>query len=297
MYKVTSRWGHQDSLSVQWNLGKRCNYDCSYCPDSIHDNFSKHTDIQILKDTVDKICETDKPVRITFTGGEPTVHPKFEELLHYLKAKDVSWVSLTTNGTRTHAWHLENEEYWNHILFSLHYESDYLRIIDTILEYKKQGKKNFFVNVMAHHDYMEAVRKTVELFDANKVKYAVRRIRWGDEDHDEFDDDKYIKDDLGWLLELNATADANCLVDDEEIVHANDIIKQHRNKFTDWKCNIGLESLMINWDGEVHRATCRVGGSLGNIYQGTFAHPTQSVICNRNWCTCAADIFITKVKS
>jgi hypothetical protein len=52
---------------------------------------------------------------------------------------------------------------------------------------------------------------------------------------------------------------------------------------------------MINWDGEVHRATCRVGGSLGNIYNGTFEHPSQAVICTRKWCTCAADIPLTKV--
>ena len=51
---------------------------------------------------------------------------------------------------------------------------------------------------------------------------------------------------------------------------------------------------MINWDGEVHRATCRVGGSLGNIYEGTFVAPTEPVVCTRDWCTCAADIPLTK---
>ena len=53
---------------------------------------------------------------------------------------------------------------------------------------------------------------------------------------------------------------------------------------------------MINWDGDVHRATCRVGGSLGNIYQGDFEIPEQAIICTRKWCTCAADIPLTKVK-
>ena len=66
-----------------------------------------------LERTIDKICETTRPVRFTFTGGEPTVHPKFEQLLQYLRAKDVSWVSLTTNGTRTAKWYVDNEKYWN----------------------------------------------------------------------------------------------------------------------------------------------------------------------------------------
>jgi len=52
---------------------------------------------------------------------------------------------------------------------------------------------------------------------------------------------------------------------------------------------------MINWDGDVHRATCRVGGSLGNIYDGSFEPPEEAVICTRKWCTCAADIPLTKV--
>ncbi len=52
---------------------------------------------------------------------------------------------------------------------------------------------------------------------------------------------------------------------------------------------------MINWDGEVHRATCRVGDSLGNIYQGTFIPTEDPIICTRNFCTCASDIPITKL--
>jgi hypothetical protein len=35
---------------------------------------------------------------------------------------------------------------------------------------------------------------------------------------------------------------------------------------------------------------------LGNIYEGTFLQPLNPVICDRNFCTCAADIPITKVK-
>ena len=50
MFRVEHLYKHvQESVKVEWNLGKRCNYDCSYCPAEIHDNFSKHTDIKILK--------------------------------------------------------------------------------------------------------------------------------------------------------------------------------------------------------------------------------------------------------
>ena len=83
MYKIVNRWNHQDTIKIEWNLGKRCNLDCAYCPESIHDNHSAHTDIEILKGVVDKLVILGKPIRLSFTGGEPCVHPKFKELVAY----------------------------------------------------------------------------------------------------------------------------------------------------------------------------------------------------------------------
>jgi MoaA/NifB/PqqE/SkfB family radical SAM enzyme len=296
MFKVTSVWPHQSSVKVEWNLGKRCNYNCSYCPSSIHDHFSPHTSIDILENTVDRLCEIGKPVRISLTGGEPCVHPDIEDLLEYFKRKDVSWVNLTTNGTRGYRWYLDNEMFFNHLVFSLHFEHDWTRIVDTILEFKKLTERDFFVNIMAHHAYMSYVKTVVKKFDEAGIKYAVRRIRWTEGDHNVFDDMRYDGNDLEWLLKQEATAKPNVLYGNE-IVHANDVIKLHKNNFKGWTCNAGLESLMINWDGEVHRATCRVGGSLGNIYNGTFMLPTAPIVCDRDWCTCAADIPLTKIKN
>jgi MoaA/NifB/PqqE/SkfB family radical SAM enzyme len=295
MFKVTSSWPHQDQIKVEWNLGKRCNYDCSYCPSSIHDNFSPHTDINVLEATVDKLCELGKPLRISLTGGEPCVHPDIEDLLEYFKRKDIFWVNLTTNGTRGYQWYLNNEIFFNHLVFSLHFEHDWTRIVDTILKYYDATEREFFVNVMAHHDKMDNVRTVVKKFNELGIKYAVRRIRWTEGDHNVFDDMRYDGKDLEWILSKDATAKPNCRVDDTTIIHANDIIKNHQNQFKGWTCNAGLESLMINWDGEVHRATCRVGGSLGNVYQNTFVAPLAPTICTREWCTCAADIPITKI--
>lgn len=295
--KVTSAWPQQDQIKIEWNIGKRCNYDCSYCPTSIHDSFSPHTDINILEATVDKLCELEKPLRISLTGGEPCVHPDIEDLLEYFKRKGIFWVNLTTNGTRSARWYLEQEMYFNHIVFSLHFEKDWSRVLQTINQFYDNTEREFLVNVMAHHNYMDVVRRVVKGFEEKGIKFAVRRIRWTEGDHNVFDDMRYDGKDLEWILSKDASAKPNCIIDDSKVIHANDIIKKHLNQFKGWTCNAGLESLMINWDGEVHRATCRVGGSLGNIYQGTFVAPSDPVICTRDWCTCAADIPLTKINN
>ena len=292
MLSITSRWPHQGSIKIEWNLGKRCNYDCSYCPSSIHDNTSPHTDIEILKATVDKLMTLGKPIRLSFTGGEPCVHPKFDELVKYCKHVGISWISVTTNGTRPYEFYasLPVDQY----VFSIHFEYDVERILDTILKVVESTKIKVVAQIMAHHNHMLNVRTVRTMLMNQQVPNTVRRIRWTQGDHDLFDDMRYHPDDLNWIKEQDATVQGNCVIDSERIIHANDVIKLHLNKFKGWTCTAGLESLMINWDGEVHRATCRVGGSLGNIYESTFVVPSDPVICTRDWCTCAADIPLSK---
>ena len=295
MHKVISRWNHQDSLKVEWNIGKRCNMDCTYCPSFIHDNFSQHTDIDVLRDTVDKLTAIGKPLRISLTGGEPTVHPRIEELLEHMYLSRVSRVNVTTNGTRTVDWYKDQPV--SQYVFSLHFEFDgWNKIVDKIVRLKSVWDNDMLVHVMAHHDYMERVRYAVTRFEEANIVYAVRRVRWNDDinDRDSFNDSKYTEQDLEWVLSKDSTVRPNVIIDDTNLYHANDIIKLHLNKYKGWQCNIGLESLMINWDGDVHRATCRVGGSLGNIYKNAFIQPTDCVTCSREYCTCAADIPITK---
>jgi len=297
MFKVASRYPtHTGTIKIEWNLGKRCNFNCSYCPSSIHDNSSPHTDIEKLKACVDKLVTLGKPIRLSFTGGEPTVHPKFKELVTYCKHVGITWISVTTNGTLPHEFYSSLPV--DQFVFSVHMEYDVRRVLDTIVNTKELFSGKVLVHVMAHQDHMKRTRYIAEALRASNVPHAVRRVRWTQGDHDLFDDMRYNAEDLAWVKEYEATVEANCVIDDDgnQMYHANDIIKLHMNKYKDWSCNAGIESLMINWDGDVHRATCRVGGSLGNIYEASFVAPSEPVTCDRNFCTCAADIPLTKFK-
>ena len=289
-----------EAMMVTWDIGKRCNYDCSYCPSIIHDNTSEHTDIQVLTDVVDRLITIGKPIRLSFTGGEPCIHPRFEELVSYAKNQGVDWISATTNGTRQPDWY--EEQRVDQYVFSLHFEYDWRRVLNTITTLFQTVEQhnipiNIMVNVMAHHDHMKKVKFVVAKLQHDRVPYVIRRIRWTEDDHNVFDDMRYNYNDLDWILEREATVKSNCVIDDDpaKMYHANDIIKLNMNRYRGWTCNAGIESLMINWDGDVHRATCRVGGSIGNIYTGTFTIPEDPIVCTRDNCTCAADIPLTKV--
>lgn len=295
MYKITSKWPHQDSLKVEWNLGKRCNLDCAYCPAEIHDNYSPHTDIKVLKQTVNILANLNKPVRVSFTGGEPCVHPHIEKLISYAK-EHLSWVNVTTNGLRPGQWYFLQPV--SHYVFSLHFDNKHWnRALSNIVSFsgfKKEINIPFQVNLMAHYEHMDSVKFAAKTLDTVRVPYVIRRIRWT-EKHDQFDDMRYNSKDLEWILSTDSTAKPNCIIDNNLEMHANDIIKKNMNQFKGWSCAAGVESLMINQDGEVHRATCRVGGSLGNIYTGTFEQPEEWITCTRKFCTCSADVPLSKI--
>lgn len=295
MFKVENRWPHYyDSCKIEWNLGKRCNLDCTYCPSEIHDNYSPHTDISVLENAVQAISNIPN-VRVSLTGGEPCVHPKIESLLWYMRPR-IKWINVTTNATRTSRFYEGLPV--DHLVFSLHFEdTKWKDRLSTILEFDEFNNQKipYNIHIMAHHDHMKSVIDSCLALQSRNIPYSVRRIRWT-EKHDWFNDLKYNAKDLEWILSQKSTAKENTLIDEKELAHANDLIKENRNQFKGWNCRAGIESLMINWDGEVYRATCRVGKSLGNIYTGTFKKPEDPVICTRNWCTCAADVNITKWK-
>ena len=105
-------------MQVTWDLNRRCNYDCSYCPSFRHDNWSPFPDLDVLTKTAKFVldyCNTlvsykksnnkdHQRLSITFTGGEPTINPHFLEFADFLLEEkkrfvgNYAGIALTTNG-------------------------------------------------------------------------------------------------------------------------------------------------------------------------------------------------------
>ena len=59
-------------LRVEWNLGKRCNYNCSYCGNELHNKTSDHMSWEVYTATIDKIVEASNGKKISHFP-EPTL--------------------------------------------------------------------------------------------------------------------------------------------------------------------------------------------------------------------------------
>lgn len=171
-------------ISVVWSLGRRCNYDCSYCSPFIHDNFSPHISLKdvngFLTSLESNAIDKNKKIKIALAGGEPFVHPKILEILKRIRdTKNVFQLSVTTNGSMPLDLYLKSSEFATNFTVSLHLEqSDEItnNTINKIIELNKINSWFFTVNLMALPGKFDKVKEIMEIFTNNKVKFIVRKI-------------------------------------------------------------------------------------------------------------------------
>ena len=112
---------------ILWDISRRCNFSCSYCWPSVHNNTDPHHDWDVIQKTLYKAINEwahSKPIRWNFGGGEPTLHPKFLEILQILKDNN-QWTMVTTNGSLKPAFWHKAKKLLNSVNFSCHFESVY----------------------------------------------------------------------------------------------------------------------------------------------------------------------------
>jgi sulfatase maturation enzyme AslB (radical SAM superfamily) len=208
-------------FQVTWDLGRRCNYDCSYCPVHRHDNFSPHATLQELKDTADFVFEyidiymeyrDFKFASIGFTGGEPTVNPHFIEFVKYFKELFQSkyaerWncsFALTSNGAMGKKMAVQVMENFDHITISYHAEAaDSLKkqVVNRIEQISTFGPENncsVSINVMFHAAYFDECKKLCEYFNTKDIKYVPRVIGEEPDSRSAFAH-QYTEEQLQWM--------------------------------------------------------------------------------------------------
>ncbi|MFA8300298.1 MAG: radical SAM protein [Hyphomicrobiales bacterium] len=83
-------------IAIEIDLTFNCNYSCIYCRNGLIED-SKELDIKVIKRLLDEAKEN-KVFNINISGGEPTTHSCFKEIVKYLGEKNLIW-NLTTNGS------------------------------------------------------------------------------------------------------------------------------------------------------------------------------------------------------
>ena len=83
-------------LLAQVVVTRRCNLSCGYCNE--YDNHSAPVPLPVLLARIDHLAKL-KTATVTFTGGEPLLHPALPEIIHAARKRKMI-VTMITNGFR-----------------------------------------------------------------------------------------------------------------------------------------------------------------------------------------------------
>lgn len=286
---------NNDPFLITWDLGRRCNYDCSYCPSHRHDNFSRHASLEELKSTVDFVFEyillisthrINKDFHISFTGGEPTVNPKFIEFSKYIRERYEQEfkeefnlkLDLTTNGAMSLSTANAVIDSFDYVTVSYHAEA-----VDKLKDQVKQriyqfhnSNINLKVNVMFHAQYFEECKILCNELSESSIRF-IPRIIGDDPDSKSSQAHLYTEEQKQWLsdywkIDFNPKGRPCCGGRTFSVCSSNK--EEQTNyinfrEFKGWYCSVNWYFLHIEQQTNLiyHHQTCQAtfNGTKGSI--------------------------------
>ena len=80
-------------------LTNKCNFHCEFCPSDSQTRHHGYMELPLVKKVFDEISEKKLVSKVNLhLMGEPTLHPKLNDILLYAKQKNIK-IALTTNGS------------------------------------------------------------------------------------------------------------------------------------------------------------------------------------------------------
>lgn len=207
-------------LTTTWDVGRRCNYDCTYCPPHRHDGFSPYADLDTLIKTGKFVLEYAdllmrykkfQKLNINFTGGEPTLNPHFIEFGSWMrKEHNQYWddngnpqkyrlnLTITSNGHFGPKMRENILKNYGFITISYHCEQIDAVKENVVKNIKYLHDNNFAlkVNVMFHVKYFEECKELCKKLHEWGVTYVPRMI--GEHENPRYAH-KYSEEQLDWM--------------------------------------------------------------------------------------------------
>lgn len=298
-------------LKVIWQVTTACTYKCDYCPKELHEGTSKKIDLDELSVFLDKLVS--KQPTFILSGGEPTIHPQFIDIVSLLKSRNINVIS-DTNLSRTTRFYEEASNFVDNWCVTLHPQEHTL----DIEKIKTLTDKSFTViYLMADPRFWD---KSMLWWDELKKIPRIKAIvlkpldNWSNSGwyYNEYTENQ-IKFYEGTSPIVNFSKleiqerlpQYSWLADQGSDVVWNDgttstldpdqLMKDNLNKFKGWKCEAGEEVIVLGPECDISLATCGVK-RLGHYRNFNLETLQESTICPYEYCHCGTDIKATKYK-
>jgi len=317
-FKDITNFGQRTMLdrplfNVSWILGRFCNYNCSYCWPYARTDLPDHFDLEVYKKTVDEIKRQARQNGFTefhwsFSGGEPTAYRHLLDLVKHLDdgpTTPYQSVHMTTNLSPGSKWW----NTWCRNTEMLQRRSITASFHDEFAKEQEFGDKCLqlmYEQVFVTVNQVMVPEKFFDLYDRMKRLHDRGinvTLKPQSDPTASFIVDGYTEE----MITLMRTGFPQ-RVSEEEVyqIKLNDEIKDYYldqaerfnafgfNRFQDWTCNAGYQSIVVR-ENEVRRAYSCKEMPLGTITEGfkIFDKPKH---CVTETCVSSADSKIPKRK-
>jgi organic radical activating enzyme len=304
----------QPLFSVSWILGRFCNYNCSYCWPYARTDQIDHLDFETYVRAIDEIKRQARlngfvQFHWSFSGGEPTIYKRLLDLIKHLDDGSITpyqSIHMTTNlspGSKwwktwsestmilqrrsiTASYHEEfaREQEFGDKCLQLIYDGVYVTVNQVMVPEKfyeyyerceRLNRRGINVTLKPQSDPTASFLVdgyTNEMIDLMQTGFPQQS----------FGNDIY-------QISLYDKTDKEYLFDQAERFNAYGF-----NKFKDWNCHSGYQSVIIRGD-EIKRSYSCKDANLGSITRGfnLFSEPKP---CITGSCVSSADSKIPKYK-
>lgn len=150
------------TAEIHIDIGKKCNFDCSYCPPGVHDNHSPFLTLENIEQALN-IVEHHSGIlenkTCILTGGEPTLFKDLENLIKMLKVKNFKKIKINTNGTASYKVYSNLVKDYNVELdITFHYEFTTEKIIEKCNQLHKDFPKEVKIKLLSKSkDFIDKV--------------------------------------------------------------------------------------------------------------------------------------------
>jgi hypothetical protein len=286
---------------VQWLLGNKCNYRCSYCSDIFLRGDKPFTSEELIaevcKDIVYHFDDLGRDVVFEFIGGEPTHSCDVKEIGKRLHNHPTNIV-LKTNGSADLEWWKESKKYLTDVVISVHKEFCNLNHIDSVIELLQENKEIHPINVSiliplthipSHWQWgVRTLNHYRTKFNLGNLQLLYSNFARGSDTYYPYTEEQWQE----YAMLQGVSIPRSVLNEEEKIqvqqqetshVHV-DIKVRDPLDFKGVNCYSGIDTLVIDYNGLVWRGWCSYGGPIGSIYELPIQFPTEPIVCGLSRC-------------
>lgn len=302
-----------DMKFIEWKIHNVCNHNCSFCGDRHKDGSQRWFSLDQYKEYTDKLVEANKglPFWIQLTGGEPTLYPELLELMQYMKSKG-AMISLISNGSRTLRWwkELKESKVLDNLFVTYHSEQteNYQHIAEVINLFQDEPIE--VICLMTH--VLNSIDKVFEAYDYiienTGALVTIKAMMLNYDIYSQYSKDQLAKlNKSNWITgqkrsskvlpstqykinhKLKITYNNNLTIQ----VDPQQLMKQQKNNFFGWDCNIGANSMRVDYD-VIYRGVCEVG-TKKSLNDPILSFTNDFITCTSKDCFCGTDMIATKI--